>query len=63
LASLANAITKHEGAVANLRIVNRQHDFFEILVDVEVRDARHLNTVIAGLRAASCITQVERARS
>lgn len=63
LASLANAIAKHEGAVANLRIVNRQHDFFEILVDVEVRDARHLNTVIAGLRAASCISQVERARS
>ena len=63
LASVANTIAKHEGAVANLRIVNRQQDFFEILADVEVRDTRHLNTVIAGLRAALCITQVERARS
>ncbi len=62
LASLANAIAKHDGAVANLRIVNRQQDFFETLVDVEVRDARHLNTVIAGLRAAPYISQVERAR-
>ncbi|MBV9755822.1 MAG: bifunctional (p)ppGpp synthetase/guanosine-3',5'-bis(diphosphate) 3'-pyrophosphohydrolase, partial [Alphaproteobacteria bacterium] len=63
LASLTNAIAKHEGAVANLRIVNRQQDFFESLVDVEVRDSRHLNTVIAGLRGVSCVSQVERARS
>lgn len=63
LACLTNAIAKHEGAVANLRIVNRQQDFFESLVDIEVRDSRHLNTVIAGLRGVSCVTQVERARS
>jgi guanosine-3',5'-bis(diphosphate) 3'-pyrophosphohydrolase len=62
LANLANAIAKHEGAISNLKIVNRQQDFFETLVDVEVRDARHLNTVIAGLRGAPSITQVERAR-
>ena len=62
LASLTNAISKHEGSVTNLKITNRQQDFFEVLVDVEVRDVRHLSTVIAGLRAASGITQVERAR-
>jgi GTP pyrophosphokinase len=63
LASLTNAISKHDGAVSNLKIVHRQQDFCEILVDVEVRDLRHLSTVIAGLRAASGITQVERARA
>ena len=63
LASLTNAISKHEGAVANLKIVNRQQDFCEILVDVEVRDLRHLSIVIAGLRAAPGITEVERARA
>lgn len=62
LASLTNAIAKQEGAVTNLKVVNRQQDFFEVLVDVEVRDLRHLSNVIAGLRAASGITQVERAR-
>ncbi len=62
LANLTNAIAKHEGAVTNLKIVNRQQDFFEVLVDVEVRDVRHLSTVIAGLRATGGITQVERAR-
>ncbi len=62
LASLTNAIAKHDGAVSNLKVTNRQQDFFEVLLDVEVRDVRHLGTVIAGLRAASGVTQVERAR-
>eukprot|EP01037_Dinobryon_pediforme_P008868 gene8868-8957_t len=62
LASVANAIAKQDGAVSNLKIVNRQADFFEMLVDVEVRDLRHLSHVIAGLRAASGIHSVERAR-
>jgi guanosine-3',5'-bis(diphosphate) 3'-pyrophosphohydrolase len=63
LATVANAIAKHEGAIANLRVVNRQADFCELLVDVEVRDVRHLATVIAGLRASSGVHQVERARA
>jgi len=62
LATVTNAIAKQDGSVTNLRIVNRQSDFFEMLVDVEVRDLRHLSNVIAGLRAASGIHQVERAR-
>ena len=62
LASLTNAVAKHDGAVSNLKVVSRQQDFFEVLLDVEVRDLRHLLTVIAGLRGAPGITQVERAR-
>ncbi|WP_408832655.1 RelA/SpoT family protein [Acidocella sp.] len=63
LATLTNAVAKQEGAISNLKIVHRQQDFFEALVDVEVRDTRHLNQVIAGLRAANGIAQVERSRS
>ncbi len=62
LASLTNAVAKYDGAVINLKITNRQQEFFEVLLDVEVRDLRHLSNVIAGLRAASGVTQVERAR-
>ena len=63
LANLTNAIAKHEGAVSNLRIQNLQTDFMEVLVDVEVRDLKHLSTVIAGLRAAPGVTQVEREKA
>ncbi len=62
MASLANAIAKQDGGVAELRVTNRQQDFCEVLVDVEVRDLRHLTSVIAGLRAATGIAQVDRAR-
>jgi len=62
LATIANAIAKQDGAIANLRVVNRQADFYEVMVDVEVRDVRHLATVIAGLRASTGVHQVERAR-
>ncbi len=63
LASLTNAVAKQDGSVSNLRILNRQQDFMEVLVDIDVRDLRHLSSVIAGLRAAPGITEVERARA
>ncbi len=63
LANLTNAVARQDGAVTNLKITNRQQDFIEILVDVEVRDLRHLSMVIAGLRAVSGLTQVERDRA
>jgi GTP pyrophosphokinase len=63
LANLANAIAKQEGAIANLKIVNRQQDFMEALVDVDVRDVTHLSKVIAGLRGVNGIKGVERAKA
>jgi GTP diphosphokinase / guanosine-3',5'-bis(diphosphate) 3'-diphosphatase len=60
LANLTNAIAKQDGAVASLKIVNRQADFIEALIDVDVRDVAHLSKVIAGLRGAVGIRGVER---
>ncbi len=63
LATLVNAVSKHEGTVSNLKITNRQQDFMEVLVDAEIRDLRHLSVIIAGLRVASGVSQVERAKA
>jgi len=63
LATLTNAIAKQDGAIANLKITHRQQDFFEAIIDVDVRDARHLSQVIAGLRGAAGMAQVERAKA
>jgi GTP pyrophosphokinase len=63
LATLTNVIAKREGNIVNLKIVNRTPEFFEMLVDLEVRDLRHLGDIIAALRASAHITSVERARA
>ncbi|WP_374297667.1 bifunctional (p)ppGpp synthetase/guanosine-3',5'-bis(diphosphate) 3'-pyrophosphohydrolase [Sphingomonas sp.] len=60
LAGLTTAIAKQEGAVTNLRIVNRAGDWCEVLVDVEVRDTAHLAAILASLRACPGVTQVDR---
>ncbi|MBW4091966.1 MAG: bifunctional (p)ppGpp synthetase/guanosine-3',5'-bis(diphosphate) 3'-pyrophosphohydrolase [Proteobacteria bacterium] len=62
LAEITNSLAKQEGVIANLKIVNRQQDFIEVLIDVDVRDLGHLAKVIAGLRAAAGIKSVERAK-
>ena len=61
LADLANAVAKQEGAILNLKIVNRQQDFMEVLIDVDVRDIGHLSKVIVGLRSLKAVKGVERA--
>ena len=63
LANLTNAIAKQDGAVSSLKIVSRQEDFIEALVDVDVRDITHLSKVVAGLRGASGVKNVERAKA
>jgi GTP pyrophosphokinase len=62
LGSLTTVIGKHAGNITNLKITNRSLDFFEILVDIEVQDVRHLTNIIAALRATPVINSVERAR-
>jgi GTP pyrophosphokinase len=60
LATVTNVIAKEMGNINNLKIVNRSIDFFEILIDVEVRDLKHLNNIIANLRSKEVVQSVER---
>lgn len=62
LGSLTTIIGKNNGNITNLKITNRSADFFEILVDIEVKDVKHLSNVIAALRSTPVINSVERAR-
>ncbi len=63
LSSLSTVIARHEGNISNLRIVNRSMDFFDMVIDVEVSDVKHLADITAALRATPAINAVERARS
>jgi guanosine-3',5'-bis(diphosphate) 3'-pyrophosphohydrolase len=60
LATLTNVIAKENGNITNLKIINRSTDFFEMLVDVGVKNIGHLNTIMASLRSKSSVHSVER---
>ena len=62
LGSLSTIIGKSGGNISNLKITNRSLDFFEMLIDVEVSDVRHLTNIMDALRAMPVISSVERAR-
>ena len=62
LSSLSTVIAKNLGNILNLKITHRSTDFFEMIIDVEVDDLKHLTNIIAALRATPAINSVERAR-
>ena len=62
LGNLSTVIAKNEGNISNLKITERSREFFGMVIDVEVRDVKHLTNIIAALRATPVINSVERAR-
>jgi guanosine-3',5'-bis(diphosphate) 3'-pyrophosphohydrolase len=62
MGSLCTVIGKNQGNITNLKITNRSLDFFEMIIDIEVHDLRHLTNIIAALRATPAINSVDRAR-
>ncbi|SCA55090.1 bifunctional (p)ppGpp synthetase II and guanosine-3',5'-bis pyrophosphate 3'-pyrophosphohydrolase [Candidatus Terasakiella magnetica] len=63
LGSLSMVIAKNSGNIHNLKITHRTQEFYEMIIDVEVEDVRHLTNIIAALRATPEINSVERSRS
>jgi guanosine-3',5'-bis(diphosphate) 3'-pyrophosphohydrolase len=62
LGTLSNVIAKSGANITNLKITNRSVDFWDMLIDVSVTDTRHLNNVIAALRATPQVASVDRNR-
>ena len=62
LGTLSTVIGKNGGNITNLKITSRNTDFFELLIDIDVKDAKHLTNIMAALRATPAINSVDRAR-
>ena len=62
LGTLSTVIGRNGGNITNLKIVSRSLDFWDMAIDVFVNDTKHLNNLIAALRATPQITSVERTR-
>jgi GTP pyrophosphokinase len=60
LASVCEVISRQGGNITNLKIINRTPIVFDILVDIEVNDARHLAAIVAALRASPSVNGVDR---
>jgi len=61
LGNLASVVGRNLGNINNLKITNRTPQFFDMQLDIEVRDVQHLNDIIAALRGIPAVNSVERA--
>ncbi len=61
LGEFSNVVARYNGNISNLNIVNRTISYFEILVDIEVKDLKHLTDIIAALRSSKVVSYVSRA--
>jgi guanosine-3',5'-bis(diphosphate) 3'-pyrophosphohydrolase len=60
LAKVAAVIAEHDGNIDNIRMTRRAPDFTELEIDLEVYDLKHLNAIIAQLKAKDVVGKVER---
>ena len=60
LGKVTTVIAKNNGNISNILFSVRKADFFEIIIDIEVRDANHLQNIIAALRMEKEVSSLER---
>ena len=60
LAQIAQVIADHDGNIDNVSMRRRTQDFTNMVIDLAVWDLKHLNAIIAELRAKRAVNRVER---
>ncbi|MGE4247660.1 MAG: ACT domain-containing protein, partial [Parvibaculaceae bacterium] len=60
LAQATGAISDNGGNIDNLQMVNRASDFYDLDITIEVTDVKHLNQIMAQLRAQPLVSAVSR---
>ena len=63
LGQVCTLIGEAGGNIINLRMHHRQQDFFDVDIDVEVNDAKHLTHIAAALRANPSVETVDRIKA
>jgi len=62
LGTVSTVIGKNGGNITNLKVNNRTQNYFELMIDIEVKDARHMSNIMAALRATPVVASVDRTR-
>jgi RelA/SpoT family (p)ppGpp synthetase len=60
LAQVTQVIAEHDGNIDNIRMERSAPDFTSVTIDLEVFDIKHLNSIIAQLRAKDVVAAAER---
>lgn len=60
LAQISQLVGEANGNIHNLKMVVKGFDYTEMQIDLEVWDLKHLTEIIAGLKALSVVSKVER---
>lgn len=63
LADVTRIIGENFGNLINIKTLQRSPAFFDMLIDLEVRDNRHLLAIIAALRTSTYVVAADRTRS
>jgi len=61
LGEVATITGKYGANIENLITTDRKPDFFEMVVDIGVEGAKHLERLLSGLRALKCVSSATRA--
>ena len=57
---VATVIAEHDGNIDNISMERSSPDFTSVTIDLEVFDLKHLNSIIAQLRAKDVVANAER---
>ncbi len=60
LGSIATLIADYEGNINNMTLAQRDVDFYEMEIDLDVVDLKHANRIINALKGLSVVNMVAR---
>lgn len=60
LAQVTQIISSKDSDITNIRIENRAHDFFDVFIDIDVKDIAHLGEVQAAISTCSRVRSIRR---
>ena len=60
LGVIAGLIGETGANIDHVQFVNRSHDVRDIVLDLEVRDLKHLSGILSQLKQSSVVSKVER---
>ncbi len=60
LGRICTLVGEQKANISDLRFIDRKPDFYRLIIDVDMRDAEHLHTVMLALEAESDVASISR---